>query len=588
MMYFDVAIVGFGTAGSIAAVAAVRQGMKVLVLERTTYAGGTHTGGCICGYYDGEPNGLAAELNRKVDMMIDNSGYLHAGAPQEIKKIVYEQEVLSGNGRIIYGAWVTGVEVEEKNVKGLTWYDADGRHQVETGVIIDCTGDAVVCAMAGCELVRGRESDGQFQPFTNSSAYLYPNGHVWTANPDAGRIDQTNADEFSRIMLQSATVHLRDKFQDEPARLIFACDLPGLREGPHIVPEYTLRWRDFPDDNCEKSEVIAWTNVHLDNHANDYAFESEDFQDWLITSMPGQRYWFGIPRRSIIPRGFNGILVAGRHLGIDHDSGCAVRMNGCMSKLGEAAGTLAALAVKMKLPPLQVSYQKLAEIIAPASGLSVSNDDLWDGSWKDIKSGLDSEHPSRALWAVRRRKDPAMLKKFLAESESGTILHCHSAIALALLGDNSGLPELRRMVSERDPEPFGRYHTRGFAAVYLLGRLRDPDSVDVLKAVLNDSDIDLKFFYHSYAVIALLKIGETHQKYRQDIVNIVIPIAEDPDWYLESKLAPGIMKRRDPVLRIHIAACFKRWNIPNCIGEVFKQLNPDLNEMNLARRLNIL
>ena len=52
---YDVIVLGFGTAGAIAAIAAGRMGASVLVLEQNTYAGGTQSGGGITGFYGGPP-----------------------------------------------------------------------------------------------------------------------------------------------------------------------------------------------------------------------------------------------------------------------------------------------------------------------------------------------------------------------------------------------------------------------------------------------------------------------------------------------------------------------------------------------------
>ena len=578
-MYYDVIIAGFGTSGSIAAVAAARQGMKVLVLEKNTYGGGTHTGGNICGYYDGEPDGLTRELNMAVADMITDSGYLHPEAPQEIKIIIYEQEVLKYGGRIIYEACVSDVIMDGKTFKGLIWYDADGKHKAEAKVLIDGSADAIFCAMAGCELDYGRASDGLFQDFTNSSAYLWKDMHVWASNADAGRINQYNAEEYSKLMLCSSTRHLRDSYSDKESRLIKACDLPGLREGAHIISETPMHLADFFADKIDLSEPIAWTKVIFDNHSKDVAFESELFQDWEYSGMRNEKVNFGVPRGAIIPKGYNGILTAGRHLGVDHSMSFALRMNGCLSRVGEAAGVLASLAVKLDLAPLEVPFNELEKIIKTGPGPLSRNKELWALSSAEIKAGLASELPGRAVWSARTNKYIDLLKEIIAENKKDSNSYRHAALALALLGDKQELPFIRKMATEHSSIPVcchRRKHDYGYIAVYLIGRLRDPVSIPLLKEILNDNELTEKNNYHSNAVTALLKIGDNNPTLRAEIAAILKKTAEDPSWYLESQLAPGIMKRCDGLLRIHIANRLNQWGIIHNITATLQKL--DLNE----------
>ncbi len=589
-MHYDVIVAGFGTSGSIAAVAAARQGVKVLVLEKVTYGGGTHTGGHICGYFDGEPVGLTAELNRKVAEMIDGSGYLHPEAPQEVKIIVYEQEVLKNGGEIVYEACITDVIMDGNTFKGVVWYDDAGRHEVTGSVLIDGSADAVFCKMAGCELTRGRSSDGLFQNFTNSSAYLYPDMHVWTANPDAGRMDQTCADEFSKVMLETATIHLRDQYSDEPHRLIKACDLPGLREGPRIIAETPLRVEDYFAGTCDLSEPIAWTKVFFDNHPKDTQLEDEIYQKWVCTGMGSERVWLGIPRGTIIPKGYNGILVAGRHLGVDHILGFPLRMNGALSKIGEAAGLMAALAVKNQFTPLAVPYVELEKLLQPGLCPLDMNREFFSLDEAEITTGLDSDIPGMAMWSAYLGKHNGLLKQIIADNQPESRLHSHAVLTLAMCGDRDALPELRKMVEKRDPATTLQNHRghkipRGYVAACFLSHYRDIESIPLFENILRETDMEHKFQYHGYAVVALLKIGDAFPEQRKLVVDILRPLAEDASWFLEFRLRPDYMSRRDPLFRIHIAKHLDDWGISHNIPETLKNIKMTEDERRLASRM---
>ena len=67
----------------------------------------------------------------------------------------------------------------------------------------------------------------------------------------------------------------------------------------------------------------------------------------------------GIPYRSLLPRGIEGLLVAGRCFSATHDAHASVRsMAQCMA-MGQAAGTAAALAVEAGLTPRELPIDRL-------------------------------------------------------------------------------------------------------------------------------------------------------------------------------------------------------------------------------------
>ena len=57
---------------------------------------------------------------------------------------------------------------EGNAVKGLLVYSNGNETAVSAEMVIDCTGEADVCYMAGCAMDYGRKSDGRYQPYTNT------------------------------------------------------------------------------------------------------------------------------------------------------------------------------------------------------------------------------------------------------------------------------------------------------------------------------------------------------------------------------------------------------------------------------------
>lgn len=589
---FDVIIAGFGTAGAHAAIAAGRRGLRCLILERNTYAGGTQTGGFIWGYYIQKPTGLTAEIAEMVNRRCAE-GRL-GRQPIENRKYLLEEEALRLGAEIRYSATVTGVSLDGNRLRGVVWLENGHLLSAEAPVVIDATAEADLCVLAGAPTTHGRDSDGQFQPFTCSFAVNGENS-VSCWNFDAGCLDQTCAAELSEILLHSPSVHLYDDYSVLPRRLLAPADLPGIREGRRIVGRRQVVFADFLAGHLDDSETIDYVYSNLDSHTKDFALESENYQDWIIaSSMWGPELVIPVPLGALFPVGVTGLIAAARHLGVDHDFGHAVRMNAGMGRVGECAGILAFLAKRQGCLPDAVAYDQLmAEMTAQTPSPLSQNRRYTDLGDDEIRVGLAGNCPGAAIWSARHRRRLELLRECLAaKGDEQRDLRRHAAFALALLDDPSALPELRACVRERDPflpaTSRKENHRRGYAAAYLLGRLRDVESIDLLADCLLQNEGDDLYQYHSYAFTALLKIGEAHPQRRLQVAEILRRRAEDPHWHLLKAMhLTDNLRRMDSIYRLHIATALNRWKIPHRIMEMLPLTELGANDRGIARRLGL-
>lgn len=563
---FDVVVVGFGTAGALAAIAAGRAGASVRVIEPLTYPGGTFTGGGVTGFYGRHPYGLTTELDATARTLAKERSLSRI----EALKLALETTALQAGCRLAYQAFPYRVLMAGRKVVGVCWKDHEGLHETTATVVIDATGDGRVCQLAGCPMMVGRRSDGRCNPFTNSMLRA-SGGGVHVFNFDAGRINPYEAESYSRIQLESSQDHLLADYGaelQEPTEgsvgqaaqhQVAPADLVGLREGGHVVTETVETLEAFFDGAYEKAEdVIAYAHSNIDTHANDMPLESTVFQDWMIgASMWGTELWFPVLRGTLVPKGYQGLLVAGRHLGVDHDLGQAIRMNDHCARIGEAAGVMAALAVSRQGDVMAVPFADIRVRMEQMPDVCVENNAVWSLDEAAIREGLASDKPGFAVWSARRQKLVQPLARWYGEAEDGSLLQCHAAMALALLGDGMGLPALRRMAARRDeyaPTTSRKYnHKRGYVAVYCLGRLADAESVPLLKAILADADCADKYEYHGHAVAALLKIASAHLELKADIYAFLRQLADDENWQFQGRLKGTQTYRRiDYVFREYI------------------------------------
>ena len=181
---FDVIVVGGGTAGVVAAIAAARNGAKVLMIERSGCLGGMMTGGnaglttYIAHAHDAEKNReLVETLNRD-----PSSVQIVGGIPMEItKRLMGTKAAIGTNG--LAGTYVftapedfkllllsmmeeAGVELmlhsllvdtikSQNTIEGVVFENKSGRQIVSARMFIDTTGDGDLAAKTGAPFAAG-------------------------------------------------------------------------------------------------------------------------------------------------------------------------------------------------------------------------------------------------------------------------------------------------------------------------------------------------------------------------------------------------------------------------------------------------
>ena len=175
---YDVAVIGGGPGGIPAAIAAARQGAKVLLVEKNGFLGGNMTIGLpLLGYLDKDGNtvikGIAQEL---VDAMTELGACSpHTWCPnhnsvtimdEEVFKVVALQKCMEAGVEILLYTQVIDTNVENGELKSVTLFGKGRKMKLEADVFIDATGDGDVGYMAGARYEMGQKGTGTLQPPT--------------------------------------------------------------------------------------------------------------------------------------------------------------------------------------------------------------------------------------------------------------------------------------------------------------------------------------------------------------------------------------------------------------------------------------
>lgn len=176
LMEADVVVVGGGTTGPLAAIAAARRGRKVVLIERFGSLGGVLTLGLNTKPSGALVGGIPLEiwnLARAVGgagadyMATTKTGGVKIASPTdpEIMKMLLTRLCVEAGVQILFETFVSSPVVEDGAVTGVVIESKGGRQFVGAKVLIDCSADADMAAKAAAPFVMGSgEKEAKMQP----------------------------------------------------------------------------------------------------------------------------------------------------------------------------------------------------------------------------------------------------------------------------------------------------------------------------------------------------------------------------------------------------------------------------------------
>lgn len=170
---WDVIVVGGGTAGAAAAIAAGRQGAKALVVERLGSLGGTQSNGWVTPMM---PNyvglhKLSRGINRDIikrQNTIQPPGNLDHGDEwydPTLLALVLDRLTHEAGVTSLFDATLCGAQRDGRTLISINVATRGGVLKLRSKSFVDCTGDGELSAEAGAELMGGDET-GTHQPMT--------------------------------------------------------------------------------------------------------------------------------------------------------------------------------------------------------------------------------------------------------------------------------------------------------------------------------------------------------------------------------------------------------------------------------------
>ncbi len=316
----DTVVVGAGTGGAPAGIAAARHGACTIVCEYLYVEGGVQTDGLIGKYYFGNRVGFT----REVDAGVRQTGSVFPMAKSEW----YRREQRKAGCEIWFGAFANGIVVKDGRVAGVVVVMDDGtRGVVKCRNAIDATGNAELPAMAGEETEFITDDELSVQGAGQAQRLL---GSMM-ANSDIGFVDDTDAADLFYFALRSR-LSLPENTWDQ-------AQIVNSRERRRMIGAFYMRAQDVVNGRTYP-DVVLRTRSNFDSHGQtrDAMFFIQD---------PGHKPMFvNLPYRCLLPKKLEGLLVTGLGVSAHRDAMPILRMQPDIQNQGYAAGTAAAMAVK--------------------------------------------------------------------------------------------------------------------------------------------------------------------------------------------------------------------------------------------------
>jgi hypothetical protein len=444
----QVVVAGGGVAGVAAAIAAARQGVDTLLIERYGFLGGMFTGGNMIVLNCSPVGGIGKEI---VDAL-RAQGYarlcpddplnypiLHYNSERSTLTIAYDPEMAKlllfkmareAGVRLLLHSFITGPIVEKGVVRGVSVANKSGAQIVRGDVTVDATADGDVAAAAGAPFRKGQTDKG----ILFATTLLVRLSHVdWSKLSEYSKTDPGLEKAITRGMESGELPHYKPRTREmvnywghprpELSRLVWEDEallwggtvegVDGTNVDDITRAEVEAREQFLSELNFLKRHIPGFEHVRIENTGvtigvrdtrhiiGESTLTGQDilnrrrFPDVVAYNVKGAFPANDIPYGCLVPKEVDGLLVAGNCISVIPGSTVMGLQLGSFNNLkdiptmwmtGEAAGTAAALSAKSNLQPRKLNPKEIQQVLY-ARGALVSEERIIELESARLPSG---------------------------------------------------------------------------------------------------------------------------------------------------------------------------------------------------------
>ena len=373
---YDVAVCGGGFGGISAALAAAREGKKVVLFEKNFMLGGLGTAGLITIYLplcDGYGNqvsfGIAEELFRLsisygaedrypanwldgVGTRSENDQRFLVRFNAQIFAILAERLLIKEGVDIMYGSYVVDATVEDSKIKRLFVENKSGREAYDVRSVVDATGDCDIARITGLPTEAFKQGNvlAAWYYVTDESGY---HAHAVGAAdiPDeektgneekpliSRRFTGLDARELSEMVCLSHEQSLRHFLSERKSKpdavMSTIATTPQIRMTRKIIGEYEL--------SISEEHKYFWDSIGM------------------VSNWKQRGPIYEVPFRTLYSKKMKNLTFAGRCTSVCQTMWDVMRVIPCCAVTGQAAGLAAAMTDDMTTLDVSALQAKLVK-----------------------------------------------------------------------------------------------------------------------------------------------------------------------------------------------------------------------------------
>lgn len=399
----DILIAGGGMSGVCAALAAARNGAKVILLQDRSRLGGNasseirmHIVGASQLKQVWRETGILEELMLTESVTNPQASY------EMLDYVLYDKVFSEKNITLLLDTVMYEVFTDGDNISRINAFcsPTEELYEITAKKFADCTGDGTLAALAGAEFMRGREAKSTyneslglekadditmgnslmfeaqkhdkpmpfvapswarkytFKDFQHRRIGSYEYGYWWIEL--GGMEDIVNDGQKIRDDLMAVVFGIWDYVKnsgDHPKSANWALSwfgmIPGKRESRRITGDYVMTQRDAQAPSLLEDRV-AYGGWPLDDHLPE---GMDDTSQKPFRSIP-LKGPYSIPMRSLYSKTFKNLYMAGRNISVSHVALSTTRVMATCAVLGQAVGTAMAYNIEHGLTPRKLCSDK--------------------------------------------------------------------------------------------------------------------------------------------------------------------------------------------------------------------------------------